>query len=375
MTCRTLFCVLSVFLVVPSVLALADDTGSSDKPVKVIADQQLPVSSARGAGNLPLYVSLNGRSIDLAQPQPKVTRALVIFHGKLRNADMYNESGLQAIKTAGPDAQATTLLIAPQFLAQVDIDAFHLPATVLRWAPEAWMGGMNAIDATRAETGPSSFDAIDAILLRLADRKMFPNLKNVVVAGHSGGGQVMQRYAIVGRAGDALIHAGIHVRYVIANPSSYAYFSPERPVLDAKKDFTFAVPAKSCYGKFDRWKFGIREPPPYVGEASFSDLESRFLRRDVVYLLGTNDIDPNHPALDKTCAAELEGPYRFFRGKAYFRYLELRHPELASDAASQKLEFVPGVEHDGDKMLNSACGLNALFDSGSCTTRVLDPRP
>jgi len=55
--------------------------------------------------------------------------------------------------------------------------------------------------------------------------------------------------------------------------------------------------------------------------------------------------------------------------------MELRHPELATPPASQKLEFVPGVEHGGDKMLNSVCGLNALFDTGSCTTRVFDPKP
>ena len=57
------------------------------------------------------------------------------------------------------------------------------------------------------------------------------------------------------------------------------------------------------------------------------------------------------------------------------RMLEDRHPELAQASASQQLWFVPGVEHDGDKMLNSACGLAALFGVGTCTTRELDPKP
>jgi hypothetical protein len=113
----------------------------------------------------------------------------------------------------------------------------------------------------------------------------------------------------------------------------------------------------------------------YVGDANFNATEQRYMRRDVIYLLGTLDIDPNHPALDKTCAAEDEGPYRFFRGKAYFRYLETRHPDLATTAATQQLWYVPGVEHDGDKMLNSQCGLEALFGSSGCATRVLEPKP
>jgi len=347
-----------------------DDTTSSKAPVKAIADHLLPVTTAtRGKGSLPLYSSLDGASVDLSRPQPGVKRALIIFHGKLRNADVYNRSGLEAVKNAGAAGKGT-LLITPQFLAQEDVDAFHLQPSVLRWGPDAWMGGENALYG-----GPSSFDAIDAILTMLADRKAFPNLKFVVLAGHSGGGQVMQRYAVVGRGDDALMRIGVHVRYVSANPSSYLYFSPERPVLNPKGDFTFDTPAKSCYAKYDNWKYGVNDPPPYVGDESFKSMEERYLHRDVVYLLGTNDIDPNHPALDKSCSGEDEGPFRFFRGKAYFRYLIIRHPELAQELASQKLYFVPGVEHDGDKMLNSSCGLFALFNVGSCQTRVLDPKP
>jgi pimeloyl-ACP methyl ester carboxylesterase len=350
-------------------LALADDTSSSKDPVKAVADHLLPVITAKGRGQLPVYISADGVRLDLSTPQPSIVRALLVFHGKLRDADVYNQSGLKAIQSAG-DAGRGTLLITPQFLAQVDIDRYRLPSTVLRWAPEAWMGGDDALGVPI-----SSFAAIDAILARLADRTIFPNLKTVVLAGHSGGGQVVQRYAVVGRGAEALTRNGVHVRYVIANPSSYVYFSPDRPVLRAKDEFTFAPPVKSCFGRYDDWKYGVHQPPPYVSGASFTSLEQEFLERDVRYLLGTKDTDPEHPALDKSCAAEDQGPFRFFRGKAYFRYLELRHPELEQPSASQQLWFVPGVEHDGDRMLNSACGLAALFDAGTCSTRALHPKP
>jgi pimeloyl-ACP methyl ester carboxylesterase len=360
--CLTLLTAALVFA--PSSQA-ADDTSSSGAPVTAVADHTLHVHTARGGdGLLPLYVST-----DWSKPHPEITRAILIFHGKLRNADTYNASGLKAIAFAGVAGKGT-LLITPQFLAPVDTDKFHLPPSVLRWAPEAWMGGEDAIGQA-----VSSFDAIDAILLHLADRALLPNLKSVVLAGHSGGGQVMQRYAVAGRAGDRLLEAGIHVRYVVANPSSYVYFSPSRPDLDSKEAFTFGIPKKSCMGHYNNWKYGIQNPPPYVGDDSFSALEQHFLHRDVIYLLGTQDIDPNHPALDKTCSAEDEGPYRFFRGKAYFAYLETRHPELMQASASQQLWYVPGVEHDGDKMFTSPCGLAALFNAGACPTRMLEPKP
>jgi pimeloyl-ACP methyl ester carboxylesterase len=362
---------LASLLVLSSLAALAatDDTANSRKPVKAIADHLLQVRTAKGSGTLPLYVSVDGSPTDLSHAMPSVSRALIVFHGLLRNADTYNQSGLDAIRNAGELGRGT-LLITPQFLASEDVEAYRLPPSVLRWAPQAWMGGENALNLPL-----SSFDAIDAILAQLGDHKLFPNLKLVVLAGHSGGAQVVQRYAVVGRGGDALIRAGVHVRYVIANPSSYLYFSPDRPSLKPHSDYIFAVPDQTCQGLYNQWKYGILNPPPYVGDSNFAELEKLYIHRDVLYLLGTSDIDPNHSALDKSCSGEDEGPYRFFRGKAYFRYLEIRHPELAHSAASQQLWFVPGVEHDGQKMLNSSCGLAALFNVGYCTTRSLDPRP
>jgi len=341
----------------------------SDKPVKVLAHQALTVTTAQGVGVLPLYLSINGKNIDLSQPQPSVTRALIVFHGKQRNADVYNESGLEAIQNAGRAGQGT-LLITPQFLEQVDTDAFSLRGNILRWEPEQWMSGANAMNAPI-----SSFDAIDGILAKLADHHLFPNLRTIVLVGHSAGGQLLQRYTVVGRGGDALEMAGIHIRYVIANPSSYVYFSPERPELKPKGEFTFATPSKTCSGDYNRWKYGVLNPPPYAAAEDFKEVENRYIRREVVYLLGTKDTDPNHPALDKSCPGEDEGPYRFFRGKAYFRYLQIRHPELTRESAPQKLWAVPGVEHDGEKMLNSQCGLAALFDTGVCATYILDPKP
>jgi len=79
-------------------------------------------------------------------------------------------------------------VIVPQFLAGIDIEAHGLPADTLRWTLEGWEGGEDAI----APSSTSSFEALDAILDRLADRRLFPNLKEVVVAGHSGGAQVVQ---------------------------------------------------------------------------------------------------------------------------------------------------------------------------------------
>ncbi|WP_263376296.1 hypothetical protein [Granulicella aggregans] len=337
---------------------------SEDKPVRVVADRAVPVTLAGGSALLPVNMTLDGRNIDLSHVQPSVTRVIILFHGLKRNVETTNTAGLDAIADAGPERQ-TTLLIVPQFLEQVDIDAHHLPGNILRWAPEAWMNGADAINAP-----VSTFTAIDSLLALVANRAVFPNLKTVIVAGHSAGGQLTQRYAVATHGNDSLTRNGVHLRFVIANRSSLVYFSPERPVLSNLSEFTFAIPSATCSGKYNHWKYGLVDPPPYLASEDLSQLESHYIARDIIYLLGTADNDPNHPELDKSCPGELEGPYRFYRGKAYFRYLQGRHHDL-----TQQLWTVPGVAHDSAKMFGSVCGLAALFDSGSCPTSLPDPKP
>jgi len=322
-------------------------------PVKVVADQRLTVTAPAGTGELALYVSR-----DWSKPQPGVTRAVIVVHGRLRNADVYNASAEKALAAAG-EAGRSAILVVPQFLADIDAAAFHLPAATLRWSAAGWEGGAEA----KGPAPISSFAALDAILARLADRTLFPDLTTIVVAGHSGGGQVVQRYAILGQGEAAPTASGIAVRYVVANPSSYAYFSADRP--DGEGGFAPFTGAAAC-PKFDRWKYGMAELPAYAGAATPAALEQAYLGRDVTYLLGTADTDPNHPALDRSCMAEAQGPYRLARGEAYVQYLRGRHP----DEFRQKLLLVPGVGHDGDRMLTSACGLAALFDRPGCVPSV-----
>jgi len=317
--------------------------------VKEVAHSSLRVTTSAGAGLLPIYVSR-----DWSKLQARVTRAIVIFHGKGRNAEGYFRSAKEAAEAAG-DAGRETIVIAPQFLAEEDAAAFRLDSSVLRWHHERWEGGENATGSAAI----SSFDAIDAVLAQLADRSHFPDLAQVVLAGHSGGGQILQRYAVVGRGEVALTKLGVRVRYVVANPSSYVYFSEDRPTSTT----TFARYTGSCKD-FNRWKYGVHDAPPYVGQASFAEMEESYIHRDVIYLLGTADTDPHQQDLDVTCEGEAEGPQRFARGMAYFAYLKARHPE----GFSQRLWEVPGVAHDERGMFHSACGMQALFDIQGCAS-------
>jgi pimeloyl-ACP methyl ester carboxylesterase len=330
-----------------AVLALlaTDATAVAQSSSRVeIADKRLVVETAKGSGLLPLFLSPNWD-----RPRPEVTRVLIIFHGNGRNAASYFSTAKKARQLAGEQGRGT-LIVAPQFLAKGDLknDSPDDAPMLLHWGTQTWKDGEPAL-------GPaplSSFEAIDAVLARLADRTVFPNLAQVVVAGHSAGGQIVQRYAVVGTGSSKLGAIGVHVRYVVANPSSYAYFNEDRP-----------YPTADC-PTFDNWKYGMKKRPPYAAGTAPADFERIYAERDVVYLLGSDDIDPQGPELDRRCEAEVQGEFRRARGEAYFAYMQKRHPTLG-----HRLQLVPGVAHSAGQMFTSTCGVGVLFDRPGCEPR------
>jgi hypothetical protein len=297
-----------------------------------------------------------------------VTRAIVVVHGTLRNADDYFNSIVGAGVMAN-HADSTTLIIAPQFLTEPDLDAHGLPEDYLYWSYMGWRQG----DQSRSsESHPrpvqmSSFALTDSILFWVAQRS--PNLAQVVVAGHSAGGQFLNRYAAGTTIHQVLVdQMGIPIRYVVSNPSSYMYFNEERWIEGTA--YQFAVPSPETIAQcptYDDYKYGLNNPNPYMSLGS-SVLRDQYSQREVIYLLGGADTDPHSTYLDLDCPAMLQGSQRLERGVVYTNHL------IDTFGASifnlHKLAIAPGIGHNQDLMFKSACGLFYLYDYGTC-----DPVP
>lgn len=305
-----------------------------------LADRQFLVVAPRGSG-IARYFGNGSLEGDRA-----ATRAVIVVHGVLRDADYYYDTGAIALRRA----RATdTLLIAPQFVERADL-AGHAVAKNTLWWSGTWPGGSDALSPAPVST----YDVFDAMIARLADRSRFPKMREIVLVGHSAGGQIVQRYGVVGKAKQLDPGGGIPVHLIVANPSSYFYFGNFRP-----------VPQAGC-PDVDQWRYGLAGAPPYVvGTDAF--LERRYVRRHVTYLLGTADTNPNEDDLDRSCGGEAQGPYRFARGKYYVAYLARRHP----GGTAQDYAFVRGVPHDNRRMFTSACGLGVVFgeSKASCAAR------
>jgi pimeloyl-ACP methyl ester carboxylesterase len=320
----------------PSILlAAAAALTSFSGPIRTLAAQSAVCTTATaacerwivfGGGPARSMVYATG---SLDAPNTKATRALVMVHGAGRNADHYFATATAAAFLAG--ALDNTVIVSPRFIASPDTAR---PNEVM-WpnGGDSWRsGGMSPSNPTL-----SSFDFIDEILRKLANKKNFPNLTKIVVAGHSAGGQLATRYAMANKVHGTL---GVEITYVVANPSSYAWPVAVRPLPTGNADPVGAdkealgpngekVNSQFTYGAFDatkapnynNWPAGLENRKnAYVAPISADQLKKQLIERPTTYLLGQVDVLPLG-GFDSSPNAMAQGPTRRARGEAFFKYM------------------------------------------------------
>ena len=290
--------------------------------------------------------SLVYRSFPLETRNDRIRRVLIIVHGADREAEGYFELGLAAARLEG--VLDDTLVIAPRFASRDGLTCNDtLAAGELNWPCDgnSWRSGGFARDSRL-----TSFDLADEILRKVSRRSIFPNLRAIVVSGHSAGGQFVTRYQMANRVHDTL---GVPVSYVVANPSSYAYPEAVRPVV-SKGRIAFKPFAGGSCASFDWWPYGLQQRMGYTQDAEAAVLVRQLKERPTTYLLGEDDIFPV-ALFDSSCAAMAQGGTRLARGRAFAAYVNSRL------GGRHALKIVPACGHDAGCMFTANASLPALF--------------
>ncbi|PWN54335.1 hypothetical protein IE53DRAFT_296036, partial [Violaceomyces palustris] len=320
----------------------------------------------------------------------KVQRAVVMLHGLGRDAWGYWDQGYVAllnatarretqsnsssIRTGGvgggeggrPRLRADEVVImAPLFLNQEDSGCFPVDeegnptSNALVWNRADWAEGADSIfpnsiydddDKTNFTAPPvSSFEALDAVVGFFSDRSRFPRMNTIIIAGHSLGAQMAQRYALIG----AVPSRSVSVHFVVANPGSFAYLSDWRPRS-----------VQDCPETYNNWKFGLaiysqRYLSDFISKSldtsnNISSVIDRYRKRAVSYLFGLLDSSPG----DMRCEAKAQGLTHLSRGRNFIAHLDQLEGGFPS---THTVNFIPNVSHDGLGMFTSKAGLERLF--------------
>ena len=303
-------------------------------------------------------------------------RALILIHGTSRNAGDEFRTALAAAFLA--NALNDTMIVSPRFAAGSGDTGNGGGACRDVLAPgeadwncevqraNSWRSGGNEL----AGKGITSYDFMDELLRLLARKEVFPNMRAIVVAGHSAGGQFVIRYQMSNKVHERL---GVPVSYLVANSSAYPYLDAQRPTPGAlPANIASAAPgynppttsnpaaafvpfndARNCT-MFDEWPYGLKHRAGYSSTVAEAQLKSQIAARPVTFLLGQYDILPL-AGFDSSCPAMAQGPTRLARGLAFSRYLrelyQAQHPAVV----------VPLCGHNARCMFTANSVLPLLF--------------
>jgi pimeloyl-ACP methyl ester carboxylesterase len=301
------------------------------------------------------------RTYSLGTRNEAITRALVVVHGAGRDADNYFRNALAAAFLAG--ALDNTVVIAPRMASAAANCHDPLAPNEISWNCNTWRSGGPAI----SNPDVTSFDFLDEVLRKVARKEIFPNLKQIVVTGHSAGGQVLNRYEMANQVHDKL---GVPVTYVVSNPSSYAWPDAQRPTDAAYSVQSHApgyiplIPANAAAFRsfsgardcttYDQWPYGFKDRTGYTAKQTDEQLKSQLISRPTTYLLGELDVLPLG-GFDGSCPAMAQGPTRLARGEAFGKFVNEKL------GAHHVIKIVPECGHNARCMFTSEDALPLLF--------------
>ncbi|KAJ9480187.1 hypothetical protein PHBOTO_003412 [Pseudozyma hubeiensis] len=316
--------------------------------------------------------------------------AFIVIHGVKRNANSYwtilNNAWAKARDASLGSARPNSIRVAPLFFSTLE-DAGAYNATQLAWGDSnAWTAGEGSTNPPLS--GVSSFAVLDAFLDRFSDAKAYPRMKYITFVAHGGGAQMLQRYAVLGKANPA--PKRLSVRYVVGDPSSELYFTEDRPV---------GVNQTSC-PTWNNYRYGLNQyTAPYatLSASRAPALFKSYAAKEVRYVVGLADTSTQNG--DQTCMAHaVGGPLRRNRSLAYWKYIHLLSGRTSSDSLKNfpgtfpaldpqaktnqtdiptssrtilnrfkgvsikhSLSVVEGAGHSASKVYSSTQGRNALF--------------
>ncbi|KAF2231358.1 hypothetical protein EV356DRAFT_579313 [Viridothelium virens] len=321
------------------------------------------IKAPNGQSNLTLinYYShgRNGKRI----VESNIQRAVIAVHGLNRDPWTYETELLQAISRV-TDPNITTdsvALMAPYFTNENDknrgfpFSNGQSTTNALVWSDDQWLGGANNIYPT-SYTNISNYYVLDQLVQYFDNPAMFPNMKQIVIAGHSAGAQTVQRYVILGPK----LATRSPVVYWIGNPASYGWLSTTRPASTADRP---TLPIASC-PTYDVYTDGFTNftGAPYFMNYGASLVEqgrpallANYNSKQKAYARATHDLGDE----SMTCGTNTTGLNRNTR---FFNFIKA-FPASCPDPAGTACDTIDLVSasHNAGQMFNSSAGLARLF--------------
>ncbi|HTB85319.1 MAG TPA: hypothetical protein VK742_16855 [Candidatus Sulfotelmatobacter sp.] len=300
----------------------------------------------------------------LNQTNAAIKRILFYQHGVDDDPVQYFADAHFAAKSAGKANE--TLIISLQLLGTSDFTSTP-PTNLIYWGnSDGRFWGTNSAGPT--DTYPrgqsfSSYILLDNLLTQLVtNTALFPSLQQIVISGHSGGGQFANRYAATSTFESTILpqRPGVNISYVVMNPSTSVYFNGLRydpATLNLNAGVVNFITPASPPSDYNTYGYGLQSLYPYQSSLGSNGIVAQYPGRKVIYLQGTADTLNND--LDVSPEAMLDGTNRYQRSFIYYAHLK---NYFGTNALFQhRFATVAGIGHDAYGMITSTNGVRYVF--------------
>lgn len=219
-------------------------------------------------------------------------------------------------------------------------------SNALVWAGSQWSAGSDN-EYPHNSRNTSSFYVLDTLIRYFDDKTLFPNLNEIVLVGHSMGGQMLQRYAAIGDQLDTISPVTLWV----GNPDSMVWLSEDRPLT-----------TEDC-STYDEYRAGysnFTDYPRMTYGAGLVDqgrdaIWNNMMGKRIAWARGTLDFGNQA----RTCAEYTQGADR---NERFFYFIKQFTPSCSDPNGPncETVDLIP-VTHDNGQMFGSAAGLARLF--------------
>ncbi|PSK36698.1 hypothetical protein B9Z65_1881 [Elsinoe australis] len=220
---------------------------------------------------------INHQSLQQNQSQLDPTvlqRAVVVIYGLNQDPGTYMATTLSALsqQISDPNVNLSSVAIMDPYFANGDDKGTGYP----------WSTKDGSTSSALANPTISSFKVLDQLIKYFDNQTVFPNMKHIVIAGHSLGAQAVARYTQIGDQ----FATKSKVTYWIGNPKNFAWMSTDRPISSKVQDCPTYDVYRDGYTNFTQY------PMTYATDlvaAGLSAILANFKTKSKVYARSTQD--------------------------------------------------------------------------------------
>lgn len=231
-------------------------------------------------------------------------------------------------------------------------------SSALVWKGSQWSAGGNN-QYPKANPTISSFEVLDQLIKYFDNQTVFPNMKHIVIAGHSLGAQAVARYTQIGNQ----FATKSKVTYWIGNPNNFAWMSTDRPISSKVQDCPTYDVYRDGYANFTQY------PMTYATDlvaAGRSAILANFKTKSKVYARGTQDFGDT----SSNCNPFTTGANR---NERFFNFIKQWPPSCTSTSGPCDTVDYVDAGHDAGTMFAAPAGRARLFTDNFYGDNVIAP--